>query len=197
VPQILEAGANVNITEVSCQTPLHLAAEDGDFRTARILIKYGANLKRRDKFGRTCALGAFTSHQQAMVRYLVSQGVPDNFPRQVNNHFANRLLGADAEQQVAENVLTSVWGLDWTEEKDGTKMERLETWGEEIRSIDGAGLDRNGSTKSIMTQHGLLSRTMNRPIAGFYRAWSEAMQEGARRRLARAHAKSDDSSSQS
>jgi hypothetical protein len=175
----------VNTTTGAGQTPLLLATEDGNFRTACISIRYGTDFTRRNEIGRTSAIRGFTNHHPAMVHYLVSQGAPDNFPRQVDTYFANRILETDAGQQAAAKILISVCVLNWTGDKYGMKIERSETWGGENRSADGARLDWDGSAESIVTQHGLLSRITNRPREGFYRTWSEAMEEGARCRAER------------
>ena len=111
---LLAKGANVNVSErFHHETPLHLAAENGNEWAVRSLLANGANVMDRDFLGHTTLHIAAESGNEAVVRILLEKGAevsafavedPDNTPRnyaESNGHEAiARLLDEAATQRV-------------------------------------------------------------------------------------------------
>ncbi|MDR2213640.1 MAG: ankyrin repeat domain-containing protein [Pseudomonadales bacterium] len=63
VAALLDGGADINMTDLWAQTPLHLATLNLHYDTAAILIERGADVKRWDWWGRTALYNAIDLHQ--------------------------------------------------------------------------------------------------------------------------------------
>jgi ankyrin repeat protein len=70
VQQHIAAKSDLNKTNYSGWTPLHLAAMKGDVAIAKVLIDAGADPKRKGKDGKTPLDVAREKSQSAMVKFL-------------------------------------------------------------------------------------------------------------------------------
>ena len=50
---LLEQGANPNVRTKGNETPLHLAADNGDTAVAQLLLSQGADVNAKDNYGHT------------------------------------------------------------------------------------------------------------------------------------------------
>jgi hypothetical protein len=72
---LLEFGADVNANGgVKRSTPLHVAARRGSISTAKVLLKYGADIEARDSVGDTPLRRAINCGKADMAEFLLSQG---------------------------------------------------------------------------------------------------------------------------
>lgn len=67
---LLDAGADINLTNRSGFTPLHHAAEAGSKEAATLLIAKGANFALRNKNGQTVEQIAEASHHPDITEIL-------------------------------------------------------------------------------------------------------------------------------
>lgn len=67
------AGANLNCTNLSGQTPLHAAAETGQIKIVQYLIEEGVDLDKKDVFGRQAIDIAKILQRQDIVQLLSKQ----------------------------------------------------------------------------------------------------------------------------
>lgn len=79
---LVEKGANVNFVK-NYITPLIFACLKNNARIARLLVRYGADINHRDKFGRTPLIYACRSKSNRLVSFLLNRGAlviqSDNF----------------------------------------------------------------------------------------------------------------------
>ena len=68
---LIEAGCNVNCTNLNWQTPLHLAAIDNDIKIARLLLETGCNVNCKDINGITPLHFAVAKRHVDVVRLLL------------------------------------------------------------------------------------------------------------------------------
>lgn len=79
VARLLKQGANPNIATQGSM-PLHKAAGDGHLEIMRLLIKGGADVNAQEQDGRSVLAEAVSSHDAAVVRFLLDAGAkPDGF----------------------------------------------------------------------------------------------------------------------
>ena len=72
IQSLLKAGAQLNITDENGQTPLMMAAKNGQTQIMDLLISAGADKNMKDKAGKTAA-DLYAQHQQALHPLLVKQ----------------------------------------------------------------------------------------------------------------------------
>ena len=75
---ILDAGANVNITDNKGKTPLIVAAWEGHSTCMKVLIAEGANVNASDTDGITPLMSAVQNNHEECVRQLVEAGADVN-----------------------------------------------------------------------------------------------------------------------
>lgn len=75
---LIALGADVNESDCNGVTPLWLAAQQGNYEAAKILIEHGANLESRDRFGNSPLLRAVFHYKQAkddrLIKLLLDAG---------------------------------------------------------------------------------------------------------------------------
>lgn len=64
-------GANPNVTDDVCLTPLHVAAFKGSVRNAQTLLRYGANVHARSKDNTSVLEMAAMAEQTAILDLLL------------------------------------------------------------------------------------------------------------------------------
>ena len=94
--QLIEAGADVNVTDVYRSTPLHAAARCGSAAKIEALCHAGAHLEARDRYGHSPLHVACACDQPEAVRVLVLAGA-DVYAKD------GPLLDGDTPYQVAQS----------------------------------------------------------------------------------------------
>ena len=178
--RLIEAGANVNCQWMEDEhwaghTPLHKVAGNGDARTALVLVISGADLSIRDKEGRTSVIYAFTKQQDGMVSYLLSQGAPDNFPDKVEVPVITTFVHHSTQEEMKEELLSTVWTLKWTEEKDGSSERRVSMWVDGVRPGTRSGIVAARVAGRSQNQGVVSSWSKGRRSEGFHEAWSRIL----------------------
>lgn len=75
IKPLIEAGAQVNLSNANNYIPLHAAADAGDFKTAYELLKLGADVNAKDKYGFTPLVGAVLSGNISLTHLFMDFGV--------------------------------------------------------------------------------------------------------------------------
>ena len=71
----IDKGANVNIkTEDLGLTPLMIAVSEGYFEMAEMLIKLGADINKKNKFGDTALMYAVIYTEPKLIKLLINSG---------------------------------------------------------------------------------------------------------------------------
>ena len=72
---LIREGVNVRRTERGTKvTGLHKAAEGGDVRIIKLLLKNGASINAKDREGNTPLMWAIRSRERDAVEYLITRG---------------------------------------------------------------------------------------------------------------------------
>lgn len=74
---LLDAGANINSNKY--YSALRKAAGDGDLEKVKLLVKWGADVKQVESYGKTALIDAAGNGHTHIVKYLVDQGADINF----------------------------------------------------------------------------------------------------------------------
>ena len=74
VTDLLNAGADVNMSDIVGRTPLHMAALGGHRQLTEFLLSKGADPQARDKDGRTPQALAVSRGHQELAEFLQGQG---------------------------------------------------------------------------------------------------------------------------
>ena len=101
---MLAGGIEPNITDKENNTPLIIAAANGDLDSAKILFSYRANLNARNKYGMTPLLYAIKGKHKEMTEYLINNGANINIS---NIYGQNPLFWAAyyGDSQLVHNLL--------------------------------------------------------------------------------------------
>lgn len=101
---MLSGGVLPNITDKDGNTPLIIAAANGDLESAKILYSYRANLNARNKHGMTPLLYAIKGKHKEMTEYLINNGANINIS---NIYGQNPLFWASyyGDSQLVHNLL--------------------------------------------------------------------------------------------
>ncbi len=101
---MLAGGIAPNITDQEENTPLIIAAANGDLDSAKILLSYRANINAKNKYGMTPLLYAIKGKHKAMTEYLINNGANINIS---NKYGQNPLFWAAyyGDSQLVHNLL--------------------------------------------------------------------------------------------
>ena len=61
--------------------PIHIAAQFGQMEIVKFLIKHGAELNKKDQFGRNSVYWAFDNAKVEVAKFLMSKGVLNDPPK--------------------------------------------------------------------------------------------------------------------
>ena len=75
---MLAGGVPANVTDKDENTPLIIAAANGDIESAKQLLSYRANINAKNKYGMTPLLYAIKGKHKAMTEYLINNGAKIN-----------------------------------------------------------------------------------------------------------------------
>eukprot|EP01095_Lingulamoeba_sp_RSL-Kostka_P006876 TRINITY_DN2177_c1_g2_i1.p1 TRINITY_DN2177_c1_g2~~TRINITY_DN2177_c1_g2_i1.p1 ORF type:complete len:252 (-),score=114.81 TRINITY_DN2177_c1_g2_i1:274-1029(-) len=71
---IVEKGADIDFKDTSQRTPLHLAAEAGNIKTVKAILKAGANANEKDMFEHDCVFIAEENGHSDLVNFFKKKG---------------------------------------------------------------------------------------------------------------------------
>ena len=75
VDYLINKGANINVkTEDLGLTPLMIAVSEGYFEMAEMLIKLGADVNKKNKFGDTALMYAVVYTEPKLIKLLINSG---------------------------------------------------------------------------------------------------------------------------
>jgi Ankyrin repeats (3 copies) len=101
VKLLLEAGSNSNATTRCKETPLHFAAEHGDYDTFRHLIESGADPEAETAASETALEIAIEERHDSIVKFLIERGAKPRMTSLANIEYLEKA----ASGQVLENTL--------------------------------------------------------------------------------------------
>lgn len=115
----LAKGGDINAVNEKKETPLHLAAGNGQTSTLCVLIQKGASLVAADKDGRTALHHAVLSKKPETLRALMELTVGSALKTDTKDKKGKTALKLASEQGAHPNILRVLQGRPWVEDDTG------------------------------------------------------------------------------
>merc|ERR1711998_469802 len=92
VDAMLDEGVDVNVQDENGNSPLHVAAQQGLKRIAKLLLRRGAKINAVNLAGNTVLHYCFTYSFEELGEYFISKGADDSLVNAAGKLFCSRSL---------------------------------------------------------------------------------------------------------